>query len=178
MKMTKLAIRGMFAASLLSMGAVLGMGSAAAQPDLGAIPVHPNEVTDSTAFTAAAPVMNPDGQPGVSTTYTHRDGSRQITSKVLVLADPAAAAGAMNDSRTKVGVVDAKVDPAAVGTGATIVSGLSADRAHSLSVLTFTEGNAFATVDFQGPVDDPVPADLVLDYGQRQDAAIKAALGA
>ncbi|OBB17842.1 hypothetical protein A5662_05430 [Mycobacteriaceae bacterium 1482268.1] len=176
--MSKLAIRSALAASVMSLGTALGMGSAAAQPDLGSIPVHPNEVIDATAFTAAAPVMNPDGQPGVSTTFTHRDGSRQIVSTVLVLADPAAATGALDASRAQTNVVDAKTAPAAVGSGGTIVSGLSADRSQSLSVLTFTEGNAAATVKFSGPAGDPVPADLVLDYGQRQDAAIKAALAA
>ncbi|OBK71154.1 hypothetical protein [Mycobacterium sp. 1274761.0] len=174
--MSKIAVRSALAASVLGLGTALGMGSAAAQPDLGAIPVQPNEVIDATAFTAEAPVMNPDGQPGVSTTFTHRDGTRQIKSTVLMLADAAAATGAIDAARSQANVVDAKTEPAAVGAGGTIVSGLSADRSQSVSVLTFTQGNAAATVRFSGPADDPVPGDLVLDYGQRQDAAIKAAL--
>jgi hypothetical protein len=45
-------------------------------------------------------------------------------------------------------------------------------------VLTFTEGSAFANVEFQGPTNDPVPGDLVTEYGQRQDTAIRNALAA
>jgi hypothetical protein len=166
------------AAALLIAGVGFGSGSAAAQPDFNAIPVHPNDVIDATAFTAEATVLNPDGQPGVSTTYTHRDGSRQITSTVLVLGDPGAATAAMDDARAKADLVDAKTSPAAVGTGGMSVSGLSANRSQSVTMLTFTEGNAFADVEFSGPTGDPVPADLVLDYGQRQDTAIRTALSA
>jgi hypothetical protein len=179
MKPSKKAVRNTTAASLLAIGmAISGMGTATAQPDLSAIPVHPNDVTDSTAYNAAASVVNPNGQPGISTVYTHRDGSRQITDTILVLADPAAATAAMDDSRAKSAgqVVDSKTKPAAVGSGGSIVSGLSADRSKSVSVLTFTEGNAFADIEFTGPVKDPVPADLVTDYGQRQDKAIRDAL--
>lgn len=175
------AVRGLTAASALAVAVTIsGLGTAAADPDYSAIPVAPNEVTDSTAFTAAAPVMNPGGQPGVSTTFTHRDGSREITSTVLVLADPAAATASMDDARAKLAgqVVDSKTQPASVGTGGTILTGLSQDRSQSVTVLTFTQGNAFANVEFTGPTNDPVPVDLVTEYGQRQDTAIKDALAA
>jgi hypothetical protein len=181
MKISMMAVRSATAASLLAVGVTIGaMGSASAQPDYGAIPVHPNDVIDSTAFSATAPVINPDGQPGVSTTYTHRDGSRDITSTILVLADPAAATASMDASRAELAgqVVDSKTQPAAVGSGGTVVSGLSANRTQSVTVLTFTEGNAFANIQFHGPTNDPVPVDLVTEYGQRQDTAIRDALAA
>jgi hypothetical protein len=75
-------------------------------------------------------------------------------------------------------VVDSKTQPAAVGSGGTIASGLSADRTQSVTVLTFTQGNAFANIQFEGPTNDPVPVDLVTEYGQRQDTAIRDALAA
>ncbi len=172
------AVKSVTAATVLTVGTIIGMGSAAAQPDYGAIPVHPNDVVDSTAYTVAESVTNPNGQPGIETVYTHRDGTRKITATVLVLADPAAATTSMDDARAQLAgqIVDSKTQPVAVGSGGTIVSGLSADRSQSVSALTFTEGNAFANVAFDGPLNDPVPADLVTDYGQRQDASIKAAL--
>jgi hypothetical protein len=173
------AVLGATATSLLAIGMTIGgMGSAAAEPDYNAIPVHPNDVTDSTAFTASAPVMFPNGQPGISTVYTHRDGSRKITDTVLVLADPGAATASMDDSRAQLAgqIVDSKTQPAAVGSGGMVVSGLSADRSKSVSVLTFTEGNAFANIQFDGPTKDPVPTDLVTEFGQKQDAAIRNAL--
>lgn len=179
MKTSMMAVRDATAASLLVFGvAIGGMGSAAAQPDYATIPVHPNDVTDSTAFSAAAPVMNPNGQPGISTVYTHRDGSRQITNTILVLPDPGAATASMDDARARLAgeIVDSKTNPAAVGSGGTIISGLSADRSKSVTALTFTEGNAFANIQFDGPANDPVPADLVTEYGRQQDTAIRNAL--
>jgi hypothetical protein len=73
-------------------------------------------------------------------------------------------------------IVDSTTQPAAVGAGGTIVSGSSPDRTQSMTVLTFTQGNAFTTIEFEGPSNDPVPIDLVTEYGQRQDTAIRDAL--
>jgi hypothetical protein len=180
MKLPVIAIRSVMAASLLTIGVTVGgFSSAAAQPvDYGALPVSPNEVTDSTAYSAAAPVLSPDGQPGVSVVYTHRDGARSVTNTILVLADAQAATAAMDQSRAEmVGpIVDSTTQPAAVGTGGTVVSGLSPDRTTSISALTFTQGNAFTTIEFEGPPNDPVPLDLVTEYGERQDTAMRNAL--
>jgi hypothetical protein len=178
MKTSVIAIRGVIAASLLTIGVTIGIASAAAQPDYSGLPVHPNEATDSSAFAAAAPILNPDGQPGVSTAFTHRDGSRQITTTILVLDNPGAATAAADQSRAELAnqVVDSKTEPAAVGSAGMTVSGLSADRTRSVTVLTFTEGDAATTVEFEGPANDPVPLDIVTEYGQRQDAAIRGAL--
>jgi len=54
-----------------------------------------------------------------------------------------------------------------------MVSGSSPDGSKSVSVLLFTQGNAFATVEFDGPANDPVPPDMVIEIGQAQDTAIK-----
>jgi hypothetical protein len=158
-----------------------GIGTAAAQPvDYGSLPVDPNAITDSTAYAVAAPVQNPDGQPGVMTVYTHRDGTRQITNTILVLADAPAATAAMDQSRTELAgqVVESTTQPAPVGTGGMILTGSSPDRTQSVAVLTFTEGDAFTTIEFEGPPNDPAPVDLVTEYGQRQATAIRDGLAA
>jgi len=69
------------ATALLVIGvAIGGTGSAAAQPgDYSTLPVDPNLITDSLAYTAAPQVLNPNGEPGVTAVYNHRDGGRQIT---------------------------------------------------------------------------------------------------
>ena len=62
--MKLIAIRSVIAASLLMIGVTIGgFGSAAAQPDYGVLPVNPNEVTDSTAYVAAAPGAAPARPP-------------------------------------------------------------------------------------------------------------------
>ena len=67
--------------------------------------------------------------------------------------------------------------PVTVGTGGTLVTGTSPDGSQSVGVLLFTEANAAVEVQFDGPTNDPVPADLVTQYGQDQLAAIHQQLG-
>ncbi len=153
-----------------------GFGYAAAQPgDYSTLPVDPNLITDSLAYNAAPPVFNPNGQPGVQAVYTHRDGSRQITSTILVLPDDQAATAALDGARAELaGKVDGgQTQPAAVGVGGTMVSGMSPDGSKSVTVLSFNQGNAATTIEFDGAPKDPAPADLVLELGQKQDTAIR-----
>ena len=42
-----------------------------------------------------------------------------------------------------------------------------------MTVLLFTEGKAFANLEFDSPPNDPVPPQFVTDVGQKQDTAIK-----
>jgi hypothetical protein len=149
-----------------------GFGYAAAQPgDYSTLPVDPNLITDSQAYNAAPPVFNPNGRPGVQAVYTHRDGSRQITSTILVLPDAQAATTALAGAAAE--VANPHSQPAAVGSGGTMVTGTSPDGAKSVTVLSFTQGNAAATIEFDGAPKDPAPADLVLELGQKQDTAIR-----
>ena len=166
-------------AAITACALAFGICSAAADPaDYSGFLVNPNDVTDSTAYTASAPVQNPNNQQGVSAVYTHRDG-RQITETVLVLPDPAAATTAMNTSQNEMAsrMANEKSQPVQVGTGATLLTGSSPDGTKSVSVLLFTQGNAAATVEFDGPPADAAPTDFVVDLGQKQDAAINNALG-
>jgi len=182
MKVPVIAAGSLTATTLLTIGVTVGgLSSAAALPgDFSTLPVHPNEVTDSMAYSAAPPILYPNGQPGVTEVYTHRDGSRTITDTILVLPDAGGAAGAMTASKTDLGnrIANGKTQPVAVGTGGTVVSGMSPDGSNAVSVLTFTEANAAATVEFDGPPKDPAPADVINDFGQKQDSAIKAWLSA
>jgi len=59
-----------------------------------------------------------------------------------------------------------------------IVSGPSPDKSKAVTVLLFTEGKAFTTVEFDSAPDDPVPPEIVTDIGQKQDDAIKNGLPA
>jgi hypothetical protein len=168
---------GLTGAALLVAGMSLGSGLAAADPgDYTLLLVDPNVVTDSLAYTAAPPTLNPGGQPGAMTVYTHRDG-RSITDSVWVLADPTAAAGAISQAQGATPVANQKSVSAQVGQNGQLITGTSPDGTKSLSVLYFTEGNAASQMEFAGPVDDPAPSDLVIEFGQKQDALIKGQLG-
>jgi hypothetical protein len=164
---------GLAAAAIMTFG---GFGYAAAQPgDVSVLPVDPNLITDSLAYNAAPPVFNPNGQPGVQTVYTHRDGSRQITSTILVLPDAQAATAALDGARAELAgkVADGQTQPAAVGSAGTLVSGMSPDGSKSVTVLSFAEGNTATTIEFDGAPKDPAPSDLVLELGRKQDTAIR-----
>jgi hypothetical protein len=153
-----------------------GFGYAAAQPgDYGTLPVDPNLITDSLAYNAAPPVFNPNGQPGVEAVYTHRDGSRQIASTILVLPDAQAASAALDGARAESAgrVENGQMQPAAVGSGGTMVSGMSPDGSKSVTVLSFAQGNTATTIEFDGMPKDPAPVDLVLELGRKQDTAIR-----
>jgi len=177
MKVPVIASGSLTVTSLFMIAMSVGCPLSAAQPDdYSVLAINPNEVTDSTAYSAAQPpIQNPNGQPGIATVYTHRDGTRQIADTILVLPDASAAAGALQEARAALGntVTGGTPQPAAVGTCGTMVSGSSPDGSKSVSVLLFTQGNAFATVEFDGPANDPVPPDMVIEIGQAQDTAIK-----
>lgn len=177
MRIPLVSIGGFAATAALAVGVTaFAIGSAAADPaDYSGVLVNPNEVTDSTAYSAAAPVQNPNNQQGVSAVYSHRDGTRRITETVLVLPDAAAATTAMNASKGEAAnrIANEKTQPVQVGTGGTLLTGSSPDGSQSVSVLLFTQGNAAATIQFDGPPADPAPTELVVELGEKQDAAIQ-----
>ena len=149
----------------------VSLGVAAAVPgDYAGLAVDPNLITDSQAYSAAPPVLDPNGQPGVSTVYTHRMNDRTITDTVLVLANDQAATDAANAARGD--VARSTTTPVPVGMGGTKTVGTTADGTQSVALLTFTQGNAAAIITFTGPTRDVAPDDLVTEYGRKQDTAI------
>jgi hypothetical protein len=161
------------AAAFVIVGAgICGVGTASAD-DYTALLIHPNQVTDSNAYTAGPATMDPNGQPGAQVVYTHRDGTRAITDTVQVLPDPVAATAAMNAAQSSSGIANPTSAAVPVGTGGTLLTG-TGPNGQSVSVLLFTQGDMATTVQFDGPANDPVPKDMVIDFGQQQDNAIKA----
>ena len=96
-----------------------------------------------------------------------------------MLADPGAATNALNAAKATQGnnVKNPKTDSFNVGTGGTTVSGNSPDNSKGILIVMFTEGRAFVTLEFDGPVDSLPPQDFVTDVAQKQDAAVKKGLG-
>jgi hypothetical protein len=142
--------------------------------DYSRLLIQLNDIKTPMPFTAGPVIPNPNGQAGVQTTFSNDGTTRQIHDTILVLSDPAAAAGALDAAKAKLGdSVQGTPAPAAVGTGGTIVSGNSPDGSKGVMTLLFTEGKAFTTLDFVGPPDVLPPPDFVTDLGQKQDTAIK-----
>jgi hypothetical protein len=158
-------------------------GSAAASPapaiDYSRLLIQATDINAPIPFTATPPTNNPNGQPGVATTFKDDDGSHVIKDTILVFADPTAATNALNAAKGRQGdaVKSPTTQPANVGTGGTTLLGNSPDRSKGVTILLFTEGRAFVTLEFDGPADTLAPADFVNDVGQKQDAAVKKGLG-
>ena len=149
--------------------------SAPAPPaDYTRLLIQASDINAPEAFTASPPVQNPNGQPGVASTFSNPDRSHVIYVTIAVLA---AATNALNARKGGLdGVVHGNPEPINVGTGGTTISGSSPDGSKGVTVLLFTEGKAFAELEFDGPPDSLVPPDFVTDVGQKQDAAIKKGL--
>jgi hypothetical protein len=130
-------------------------------------------------FTASPPTKDPNGQPGVATTFSTEDGVHVIRDTIQVLADPDAAANALNAAKGAQGSVvkNPTTQPAKIGTGGTLLLGNSPDKSKGVTILMFTEGKAFVTLEFDGPIYALAPPDFVNGVGQKQDAAVKKGLG-
>ncbi len=154
--------------------------SSSAQPGgYAGLLIQSSDIDAPIPFTGSPPTANPNGQPGVATTFSTDDGGRVIKDTILVLADPAAAADALNAAKSGQPntVKNPTSQPSSVGTGGTTLLGNSPDGSKGVTLLLFTEGKAFVTLEFDGPHDMLAPPDFVTDVGQKQDAAIKKGLG-
>jgi hypothetical protein len=139
--------------------------------------IQANEINAPETFTATPPINDPNGQPGVTTTFSNQDRTHVIVDTIQVLPDPAAAVSALESAKAaRDGYVHGAPEPIAIGTSGTTISGPSPDGAKGVTVLLFTEGKAFAELEFDGPADVLAPPEFVTDVGQKQDAAIKKGL--
>jgi hypothetical protein len=171
-------------------GSATSATSAPSSSSASSTPAQPNDYTrlliqaaDINApetFTASPPVNNPNGQPGVTTTFSTQDSNHVIHDTIQVLADPAAATAALNAAKTGQGnnIKDPQTQPIKdIGTDGTLISGNSPDGNKGIAVLLFTTGRALVTLQFDGPPSMLPPPDFLTDVGQKQDAAIKKGLG-
>jgi hypothetical protein len=140
--------------------------------------IKASDINAPEPFTASPAVNNPNGQQGATTTFSDQDRSHAIIDTIQILPDPAAAANALDSARAvQHETLQAKPMSVDVGVDGTTISGSSPDRSKGMTVLLFTEGRAFVTLEFDGPSYALAPPDFVRDVGQKQDAAIKKGLG-
>ena len=130
-------------------------------------------------FTAQAPTLNPNGKPGVATVFSNEGDTREIGDTILVLPSAADAAGASQAAASTLTSAVAGGEPTAaqVGSDSVMISGTSPDGSKAVTVLIFTQGTAFATLEFDSAPGDPVPPEGVVDVGTKQAEKIKSELG-
>jgi hypothetical protein len=140
--------------------------------------IKASDINAPEPFTASPAVNNPNGQHGATTTFSDQDQSHSIVDTIQVLPDPAAAANALDSAKAvHHESLQAKPMSVDVGVDGTTISGSSPDRSKGVTVLLFTEGKAFVTLEFDGPSYALAPPEFIHDVGDKQDAAIKKGLG-
>ncbi|HXY66267.1 MAG TPA: hypothetical protein VEI45_18380 [Mycobacterium sp.] len=151
----------------------------AAQPgDYTSLLIKASDIGAPEPFTASPPVKNPNGQQGATITFSDQDHSHTIIDTIQITLDPAAAANALDSAKAvQHEALLAKPLSADVGVDGATISGTSPDHSKGVTVLLFTEGKAFVTLEFDGPSFALAPSDFVLDVGHKQDDAIKKGLG-
>ncbi|AKN17136.1 hypothetical protein MHAE_02595 [Mycobacterium haemophilum DSM 44634] len=167
------------ATSAATTGSSAPTSSAPAQStDYSGLLIQATDIDAPVSFTASPPTNNPNGQPGVATTFSAQDDIHVIHDTIQILADPAAATNALNSAKTGQAnaVKNPATNPANVGTDGTVLTGLSPDGTKGVTILLFTEGKALVTLEFDGPPQSLAPPDFVTDVGQKQDAAVKKGL--
>jgi hypothetical protein len=194
MRISRPVIAGVIVASMLTGASVAGCSSHsksstppsgsttsthAAQPgDYTSLLIKAGDIGAPEPFTASPPVKNPNGQQGATTTFTDQDHSHTIIDTILITLDPAAAANELDSAKAvHHEALLAKPLSADVGVDGATISGTSPDHSKGVTVLLFTEGKAFVTLEFDGPSFALAPPDFVLDVGHKQDDAIKKGLG-
>jgi hypothetical protein len=127
--------------------------------------------------TPQPPVLNPNGAAGVAQLFANPDNSRRIRDTILIVADPAAAAAGLDNTKTNYGgKVSGNWQPVDVGSNGALISGTSSDNSQAITVLLFTEGKALVSLEFDSAPNDPIDADIAKDIGRKQDAAVKKGL--
>ena len=127
--------------------------------------------------TPQPPVLNPNGAAGVAQLFANPDNSRRIGDTILIVADPAAAAAGLDNTKTNYGgKVSGNWQPVDVGSNGALISGTSSDNSQAITVLLFTEGKALVSLEFDSAPNDPIDADIAKDIGRKQDAAVKKGL--
>jgi hypothetical protein len=166
-------------ASAASSSAAPTSGSGAAQPsDYNNLLIKPADIVvpgDTFSLSQTLPVPNPAGVEGV---FNNQNNSRKVDVTIYVYPDAASASQALDASAKAIPELSVKAtpEPADVGTGGTMAVGPSPDGAKAKAVVMFTQGKAFAVLEFESEPNDPVQQDFALDLGRKQDEAIKAGL--
>lgn len=149
---------------------------AAPSVDVAALTIAPSDIPLPGFSRTGSQKVSQTGVDGLATLFTNADDSRELGDTIAVFPDAAAAATTL---KTATAAAQAQLTgvttmPARVGDAATLVLGMQDSK--SATVLLFTQGRAFVTLEFDSAPGDPVPAEVVTAVGTKQAALIAAGL--
>jgi hypothetical protein len=164
-------------AAASSTGSTAVTGPSSAQPtDYSSLLIKPSDIGGDLT-SPQPPVLNPNNAPGVAQLFASADNSRRIGDTILIVADPAAAAAGVENTKANYGgKVSGTWQSVDVGSNGAMISGTSPGNSQAVTVLLFTEGKALVNLEFDSAPNDPIDPAVATDIGRKQDAAIKAGL--
>lgn len=150
---------------------------AAAPADYTDLLITAEDIDAPEPFTAEPPVLNPNGEIGVTGRFFSED-SAMIGSTIRILASPAEAARVLELTRSRISNVTGTPEPSPIGTDGSVTTGMSLDQITGITMLTFSEQNAVVTLEFDGPYGELVglPAELIDSVSRRQLEIVRAKL--
>lgn len=150
---------------------------AATPADYSTLLITTEDIDSSEPFTGEPPILNPNGDAGVSGRFFAEDSS-MIGSTIRVLADLAEAARVLEMTSNGISNVSGRREPSPIGTNGSVIAGMSLDQITGITVLTFSEQNAVVTLEFDGPYGkhEGLPTELIDSVARRQLEILKAKL--
>jgi hypothetical protein len=121
----------------------------------------------------------PQGFPtGAAVGFWNGDHSRVIDDRITIAPDSATAEAAFGAAKQRISTAlpDTTVTDVPVGQGGAMGVAKSKDGSKAVNTVTFHEGRANVTMEFDSPVNDPFPESFVIAVAQKQDAAVKSGL--
>jgi hypothetical protein len=153
---------------------------AAASSDYTTLLIKPEDIESPEPFTdASPPELNPQGVPGAIGAF-HTAGDTAVIVDQIALFDNAdqATAAVTEFLRTANTLVKGSPRPVDVGSNGNIIEGTTPDGSAALTVVTFSEDNAWVQMHFASPPGDlnPAPTDFVTTVATQQADALQAGL--
>jgi hypothetical protein len=153
--------------------------SASASPsaqgaDYSNLLLKPTDIDPS--FTATtAPILNPNGVPGVGQALTNPGHNETIYFTIAVLDSPDKTGPELEGLKQALASkVTGAPQPADVGTGGgTIATGTSPDGSKAVTEVFFAEGKAVVNIEFESAPNDPVQPETALAIAKMQDTQVK-----
>lgn len=127
-------------------------------------------------FTAAKP---PQSFPtGAAVAFVNGDQSLVIDDRIVIASDATTAAKAFEAGKGKIATAlpNTTMTDAPVGQGGAMGVAKWKNDTKLVNTITFHEGTAFVTMEFDSPVNDPFPQGFPIAVAQKQDAAVKSGL--
>lgn len=124
-------------------------------------------------FTAAKP---PQGlAKGAAVAFINHDSSVVIDDRITIAPDSASAGAGFNAAKDRLSTFlpNTTTTDVPVGQGGAMAAAKSKDGAKAVTTITFHEGTANVTIEFDSPINNPLPDGFPLAVAQKQDAVVK-----